>query len=236
MLDKNRITQFSALESHAVLGLLALQFVLTPLIPFAPRFFLGFAVHAGYQLLLVALVVNVSRHRVQVALCIALVAISTLIRATELVPTGIRASCANAASIGALILVLTLSIRRFFASKKVTPATISGAIAIYLLAGLPFTLTYVILSDLAGPAFRTPDGGMPSPVDLHYLSYTTMTTLGYGDYTPASPIARSVVLAQAVFGQMFIAVLIGRLVAIQVTCSLAEKGTQPRESTSNKHD
>lgn len=45
-----------------------------------------------------------------------------------------------------------------------------------------------------------------------YFSFVTLTTLGYGDITPAGPVARSLAYTEAIAGQLFIAILIGSLV------------------------
>lgn len=223
MSSGSRTSQFSPLESHGILAVLAAQFVLTPLIPLAPDGLFAIGVHASYHVVLVALIAHAARHRRQIIICVALISLSALLRGTEFVSDQFRQVAANTAGMLALAMVLVLSIRRLFASTIVTPAMISAAIGVYLLAGLPFSMLYMIIEDLANQSFRTPDGLEPTPLDLYYFSYTTMTTLGYGDYSPASQTARSVALGQAIFGQMFVAVLIGRLVALQVTASLAAK-------------
>jgi voltage-gated potassium channel len=48
---------------------------------------------------------------------------------------------------------------------------------------------------------------------LLYFSYVTQTTMGYGDLTPATPLARSLATLQAIAGQLYLAVLVARLVA-----------------------
>ena len=56
-----------------------------------------------------------------------------------------------------------------------------------------------------------------------YYSFTTLTTLGYGDITPVLPAAQSYALMEAACGQMFLTVLIARLVALQIIHSQKEK-------------
>ena len=56
--------------------------------------------------------------------------------------------------------------------------------------------------------------GYFGPGDLLYFSYVTLTTLGYGDITPVSSIARSLAVLEAALGVMFMAVVIGRVVGI----------------------
>ena len=54
------------------------------------------------------------------------------------------------------------------------------------------------------------------------LSFTTMTTLGYGDITPQTPVAMAFCQVEAILGQLFIAVLVARLVGIQVAQSFTK--------------
>jgi voltage-gated potassium channel len=98
----------------------------------------------------------------------------------------------------------------------VTADTLYGAASIYLFIGITWALVYFIISRLEPGAFyfnatRSADviGGWPSFV---YFSFVTLSTVGYGDITPASQLVRSVVILQVIAGVFFVAVLIGRLV------------------------
>ena len=108
------------------------------------------------------------------------------------------------------ILILTYKI---FTEKTVTGDTVKGGIAVYLLAGLAGALLYDVL------LIVQPDGlsGI-SPTEhlssLIYFSFVTMTTLGFGDMTPQTPLLRTVVYLQAALGQIYIAVLVARLVGL----------------------
>jgi hypothetical protein len=51
---------------------------------------------------------------------------------------------------------------------------------------------------------------------LNYFSFVTLSTLGYGDILPISPVARMLAWLEAVFGQLYLAVLIGHIVGLQV--------------------
>jgi voltage-gated potassium channel len=53
-----------------------------------------------------------------------------------------------------------------------------------------------------------------------YYSFVTLTTLGYGDITPLTPVARSLSLLEAITGQLYIAILIARLVGIHIAQSM----------------
>jgi hypothetical protein len=99
--------------------------------------------------------------------------------------------------------------------------TIAGAISVYLLVAHAFALAYFALEladhgSIAGADLDVLAGaaieGWPLSSFL-YFSFVTLTTLGYGDMSPVSPVARSLVILEATCGQFFLAVLVARLVS-----------------------
>ncbi|MEM7353842.1 MAG: ion channel [Acidobacteriota bacterium] len=106
--------------------------------------------------------------------------------------------------------------REVFRPGEVNEHRIRGAVAIYLLIGFIFALLFVLFEQLASGSFRGlgPDGFGD---DMHiavYFSFVTLTTLGYGDITPVSELAQTLVLVEAIIGQLFLVILIGRLVSL----------------------
>jgi voltage-gated potassium channel len=102
--------------------------------------------------------------------------------------------------------------------EKVTKDTLAGAAAVYLLFGLTWSLGYSLMERLSPGSFfvaatQNPDGVL-STIDFLYYSYVTLTTLGYGDLTPVTSAARSLAIFESVTGVLFLALLIGRLVAM----------------------
>jgi hypothetical protein len=98
-------------------------------------------------------------------------------------------------------------------ARSVTADTVCAGLCVYLLAGLAWTYGYA-LAQLADPGAIAPG---PDPLeirDLFYFSFVTLTTLGYGDFAPVSPAARMLVNLEAIFGQLFVAVFIARLVGL----------------------
>jgi len=92
---------------------------------------------------------------------------------------------------------------------------VQGAAAVYLLLGLAWAQAYELVLLLSPQAFHFPDAGNRN-LSLLYYSFVTLTTLGYGDITPALPAARSLAVAEALVGQLFPAILIARLVAMEL--------------------
>jgi hypothetical protein len=127
---------------------------------------------------------------------------------------------------GLLALIIAVQV---FKEGRVTANHIQGAVAIYLLLGLMWGLLYqaVALHDPA--AFVRPASSVPMSVDtlkkeLLYYSFTTLTTVGYGDITPVHPGARMLAVLEAIVGQLFPAILITWLVSMQILHRRTETG------------
>ena len=117
-----------------------------------------------------------------------------------------------------------------FHEEKVTLDTISGAICIYLLVGLTWAELYSLIEFFEPGSFTIQkyllqtSGYHPerqTPLFLYY-SFVTLTTLGYGDITPVTPAARAFSYVEAIIGQIFVAVMIARLVGLHIVHSSKE--------------
>ncbi len=128
----------------------------------------------------------------------------------------------------ALLLFTTLTIlRAILVDVRVTLATILGAISVYLLLGLSWAYGFAAL-DLAVPgSFNIEPGPMSLAAgktlaremfpQLVYFSFSTLTTSGYGDIVPLTPPARTLAYLEAVTGQMYLTVLVARLVGMHIS-------------------
>ena len=99
-------------------------------------------------------------------------------------------------------------------TKIIDAQIISGAISIYILIGVFWYLLYMFL------IFIDPDSFLFNhhhtnklSIDMLYFSFTTLTTLGYGDITPVSYTAKMWAMTEAMMGVLFLAVMISRLVS-----------------------
>ena len=127
-----------------------------------------------------------------------------------------------------IIMVISASV---FRSGAITADRIAGAICVFLLVGLFWSMLYGAVSIYNPEAFRLP-GGTPSlwqngglaELDFIYFSFVTLTTLGFGDISPVSPLARTLTWMQAVFGQLYIAILLARMVSLHVAQSRQNPG------------
>ncbi len=105
---------------------------------------------------------------------------------------------------------------QIFSRGPVTLMRIQGAIAVYLLFGFSWAQGYMIASHFNPDAFSSSVGAFTSPTDWMYYSFTTLTTLGYGDVVPTGRMSRMLAIAEALTGQLYLGVMIARLVAMQV--------------------
>jgi hypothetical protein len=110
-------------------------------------------------------------------------------------------------------------IREVLLADRVTIHTISGAMVVYLLIGLVWALLYVIAEGRHPESFSftqvnaIESGESPDLLaSLTYFSLVTITSVGYGDINPISDTARALASLEAVFGQIFLAVLVAWLV------------------------
>lgn len=122
-------------------------------------------------------------------------------------------------AIAYLMVAIVLLLVRVFAKGRVTFRRIQGAVAGYLLVGLAFGLAFALI-EMRGPeAFALGRGATAGIEEFTYFSFITLTTVGYGDFTPLSPLAKQMTLLEGLIGQLFPTILIARLVSLQISDS-----------------
>ncbi|HWC68394.1 MAG TPA: potassium channel family protein [Acidimicrobiales bacterium] len=126
------------------------------------------------------------------------------------IPNGL----AEVAAVIVLGAVLVAVLDRVLRHRRVTLQTLYGAMCAYILIGLMFGSVYRALDELADASLF----GEPVDVSVYsYFSFTTLTTLGFGDYTTVTDIGRRLTMLEAVMGQLFIATTLARLVSVYST-------------------
>jgi hypothetical protein len=111
-----------------------------------------------------------------------------------------------------LLVTAVFIVRRVLARPTVTVQSIYGALSAYLIIGLMFAAFYAGIEHLGGAPFFA--SSQPANTQtFQYFSFTTLTTLGYGDFTAAGNDGRAVAVIEALIGQIFLATLVARLVA-----------------------
>jgi hypothetical protein len=97
---------------------------------------------------------------------------------------------------------------------RVDAARIFAALDAYLLAGLMFGICFYLL-DQTWPGSFNPESETPLALPhAIYFSFVTIATLGYGDIVPASELARALAILEAISGQLYLVVLVARLVSL----------------------
>lgn len=128
-------------------------------------------------------------------------------------------AASNLAGIAALGLLTLLVLTQVFREGPITVHRVLGAVAVYLLLGISWALLYDVIATASPGAFRFPEeptSFAERSGKLVYFSFVTLTTMGYGDITPVHPFARSAAILEALTGQLFPAILIARLVAMEL--------------------
>jgi hypothetical protein len=119
----------------------------------------------------------------------------------------------------AFLVVVTASLLRFvLRAKKVDAEVLCAGISVYLILGLLWGLAYTLVAQVDPNAFSfsTPSqvAATMSGFTSIYFSFTTLATLGYGDITPVTNVARMLAMLEAMTGTLFVGVMIARLVSL----------------------
>jgi len=109
--------------------------------------------------------------------------------------------------------------------KQVTIDAVLGACCIFIMLGLTFGSTFILVEWRAPGSFTFPEaiksaGGVfhntTVEFELIYFSLVTMTTIGYGDIYPLTPPARSLAALEGLLSQLYLAIIIARLVGLEI--------------------
>ena len=119
----------------------------------------------------------------------------------------------------AALLACAATLRFVLRGGIVDSERIYAALSVYLLAGLLFGVAYHAMESVWPGSLRLTSAEMvpavPRLTASIYFSFVTLATLGYGDIVPLSPLARAAAMLEAVGAQLYLAVLIARLVSLQ---------------------
>ncbi len=117
--------------------------------------------------------------------------------------------------IGLNVFTLGAVLVRTVKAKDVDFDILCGAISVYLLLGVTWAICFRVIEMLSPGSFALIDPDNAADwSQLLYFSLTSLTTLGYGDITPLSPVARVWSTLEAVTGVLYIAILVARLVSL----------------------
>jgi Ion channel len=130
-----------------------------------------------------------------------------------------------------LLMAVIMVVRRVLAKRTVTIQSIYGALSAYLIIGLMFASGFAAVDHLSTTDFFA-DNEPANTQTFQYFSFTTLTTLGYGDFTAGENGGRSIAVLEALTGQVFLATLVARLVAAYRTPDPPEQPELPGRSGS----
>jgi voltage-gated potassium channel len=115
------------------------------------------------------------------------------------------------------LLAAASALRFALGARAVDREHLYAGLSAYLLAGIFFGVFYWVLERTWSGSFAIPGDGAQNnfslPVAIYY-SFVTLTTLGYGDIAPRSEVVRGLAIMEAVAGQLYLAVMIARLVSL----------------------
>lgn len=173
-----------------------------------------------FTLLFCVLVIDRSKKLMVIAGLLAVPLVVSSVGALLGVSIAVNSLLSASCGVAFVLLIISVMLRDMFQSTKVDGALIVGAISLYLLLGLMWGFIYLALDQLDPGSFnynfmQTIEIKDPTPA-LMYYSMVTLTTLGYGDITPLSAPARAMATMQAVAGQIYLTVLVARLVGMHI--------------------
>ncbi|HEX5585958.1 MAG TPA: ion channel [Acidimicrobiia bacterium] len=114
-----------------------------------------------------------------------------------------------------LVLVAPVVIlNRILRHETIGTETILGAVCVYVLLGIAFAGVFAAVDDFDHGTFFAQRDTPATNVEFLYFSFITMTTVGYGDLSPATDVGRVIVTFEALLGQVFLVTLVARLVSM----------------------
>ncbi|HYW71572.1 MAG TPA: ion channel [Pyrinomonadaceae bacterium] len=117
-----------------------------------------------------------------------------------------------------LSILVLMVVWQIFREGPITRQRVQGSITIYLLLGLIWAQGFTLAALLKPDSFTVTAGTGQLEVlaRMTYYSFVTLTTVGYGDISPVSLVTRSLANVEGLIGQLFPAILIARLVSMEI--------------------
>lgn len=173
------------------------------------------------------------RHRILIALAVSMaVAAISADLVNELSPSRGGPELEAALKLACLSILVFMTVKIALRPGRVDAYRVIAGIAGYLLIGFTWSFAYQLVVNrspdavhfVAGP----PDNSIQPSPHLIYFSFITLCTVGYGDAYPVHPVVRSLAVAEALAGQLYVAILIASLVGMALqTKSIEESSSSP---------
>jgi hypothetical protein len=156
---------------------------------------------------------SVSRRGVRLLLIAAVVGVPVMFVLSLSTETGdVGTGIADIWTALVLLAAAVMIVHRVLSFGTVTLQSIFGSFSAYLVIGFMFASLFAAIYHFSGDKFFVP-GEVASTQIFQYFSFTTLTTLGYGDYTAYYSSGQAVAVLEALTGQIFLATLVARLVS-----------------------
>lgn len=154
-------------------------------------------------------------HRIWQILAALYLLVSTLVTVISIVAPNATDFSPQTSLVGGLLLLITpVAIsRRIVAHRFISTETVLGAICVYLLIGFSFSFIYSGVAYVSGTPFFA---GLSeaSSNDYLFFSYSTLTTVGYGNLVPEGSVGQTFAMLEALFGQIYLVIVVARLVSL----------------------
>jgi hypothetical protein len=112
-------------------------------------------------------------------------------------------------------LAIAILITKISSGTTVSADTIKGGISIYYLLGLFWAVLYMILLTFDPNALTNMQSETAS-FDCYYYSFTTLTTLGYGDIAPVANYAKILAIMESVAGPVYLAIFVAQIIGMKI--------------------
>ena len=203
--------------SWALLSVLLLSFIVTPLVEGvgAPTFVLSITLFVTVCVAIWAACEKTSQYIVSAMFAIPVLTANSFV----IFDSRMLASIYFLATMGLFLSHFILRfIKNIFTSQAVDTRVLLNATSIYLMLGLLFAMLHGIVAACVPGSYSFIDlpGNREDIFQLVYFSLVTITTLGYGDLAPRSNFAQSLSGVEAVIGQIYLTVIIARLVGLHI--------------------
>jgi hypothetical protein len=200
--------------SALLVAQLALLFIAGPLS--AMGFDLPLASAMAVTLVLILIVA--SRHSVALIIAAIAVGVRALTEILAVQRATLRMDALDSVSTIVVLVAFGFVVSRVvFEAGRITMHRLLGALVLYLAIAMIFAWIYRVIAIAVPAAFsglHLRAGGVFTIAPFNYFSLAALTTLAYGDITPVAPIARSLAMLEAMIGQLFPALVLGRILTL----------------------
>lgn len=196
-------------EFGIVLGLILLTIIVFAAAE-GPNGQMASVVLSGFTLLFVLNTAGAHRRAFRVS---AVVVVVSVVATGVALLLGDTIGASTAGLVGLLLAVVApiVILRRIVMSPTITVRLVLGALSIYLLLGLAYSYLFPLVATLSGEQFFVQTAS-PSASDYVYFSYTTLATIGFGDFTAAGSLGRMVAVSEGLVGQLYLVSAVALLV------------------------